>query len=608
MNEQTICRRDPEKICFWAALVFAAVAVFANLGSEGIYAAQEGRTAIILRNMLRTGNCLEMVVKEGVPYEKPIGHYWLCLPTAYLCGLGGDAMKSSVEWGIRIPSALCSLLTVLLAGLLGKRLYGGRVGAMAMVMLSTMVVFDKLGRMGHIDMPFAAAFMSAMYFLYAGYFEEWKPNRKIYLFYAALGWGMLLKGPLVIMLAGLAVAGMAATRGRRWYEVFRDLRIVRGALIVLAVSLPWYVYECIHSHGKFFHEFIVRQNLERFTGDPTVYRKSNPIWQYIPKLLAGALPWSIAALAGLIVHFRRIVKFRLSTGSRFLLIWFLTSFVFFSFSAIKRIDYLLPLFPALAIMTARSVDEWCRKTSATPRRKWLSVWIAITSILVLFFAVNTSGLLVKLGDLIRDRKLPIFSEHDGMSLAMFSNFLIDRAWVLLAELTALLALAFAAGSNMERGRRYRAFGAVAGMVLVISFTYHLAVEPGTDKMKTVKRPFAEEMRTLVGKDEKIVLLGDFNTELIYFMDRDNYRFVGLAKPDKKRDRKSDGKTTRFDYARLISANDRWIIAPPEAVEVLNEAAPGKWRERLRTIPNHQYPAVLLERIEPENKQFDQRPL
>jgi len=599
MTEQTIYHRNPEKILFWAALAFAAVAVFANLGSEGIYAAQEGRTAIILRNMFRTGNYLEMVVKDGVPYEKPIGHYWLCLPTAYLCGIGGDAMKSSVEWGIRIPSALCSLLTVLLAGLLARRIYGGCVGAMAMVMLCTMSNFDKLGRLGHIDMPLAAAFMAAMYFLYVGYFEEWKPNWKIYLFYAALGWGMLLKGPLVIMLAVLTVAGMAATRGRRWYEVFRDLRIVRGALIVLAISLPWYIYECIHSHGDFFREFIVRQNIERFTGDPTVYRKRNPIWQYIPKLLAGALPWSIATLAGLIVHFRRIVKFRLSTGTRFLLIWFLTMFVFFSFSAIKRIDYLLPLFPALAIMTARAVDEWFRKTSATPRKKWLTVWIAIASIFVLLFAVNTSGLLVRLGNLIRDRKLPIFTEHDGMSLTMFSEFLIARAWVMLADIIALLTLAFAAGLNLEKGRRHRAFGAVAGMALVISLTYHLSVEPGTDRMKTVKRPFAEEVRSLVAKDEKLILLDDFNTELIYFMDRDNYRFVELT--DRKRKRKSVGKIICFDYARDVSADDRWIIASPEAVDVLNEAAPGKWREKLRTIPNHQYPAILLERIESENK-------
>ena len=597
MTEQTVRRRTPEHIWFWAALAFAAVAVFANLGSEGIYAAQEGRTAIILRNMFRTGNCLEMVVKYGVPYEKPIGHYWLCLPSAYFAKLGGDAMQSHVEWGIRIPSALCSLLTVLLTGLLAKRLYNERVGAMAMVMLATMSNFDKLGRLGHIDMPLAAALTAAMYFLYVGYFEEWKPNWKLYLFYVALGWGMLLKGPLVIVLAGMVVAGMAATRGKRWYEVFRDLRMIRGALIVLAIALPWYIYECIHSHGEFFREFIVRQNLDRFTGDPTVYRKKTPVWYYIPKLLAGALPWSIAALAGLIVYFKRIVKFKLSDGSRFLLIWFLTGFVFFSLSAIKRIDYLLPLFPALAIMTARTAEEWCVKAPAMPRKWWLSIWSVIAAVLVLAFVVNTSGLLVKLGNAIRAGRISFLTEHDGMSLVMFSEYLIAGKYLLLAVLAVVLGLTFAAGFNMEKRRFHRVFGIVAVMVLGGFLAYHLAVEPGTDRMKTVKRPFAETARSLIGKDDSIVYLDDFNTELVYFMDRDNYRLVPLelVEGGKKKSKRPKKKLTPEYYAQQFTAKDRWVIAPPEVAEKLHQAAPGEWEEKFRTVENHQYPAVLLER-------------
>lgn len=594
MTEQTSCRRKPERIWFWAALLFAAVAVFTNLGSEGIYAAQEGRTAIILRNMLRTGNCLEMVVRDGVPYEKPIGHYWLCLPSAYCAKLGGDALQSRVELGIRFPSALCSLFTVLLAGLLAKRLYGERAGAMAMVILATMSNFDKLGRLGHIDMPLAAAFMAAMYFLYAGYFEEWKPNWKIYLFYVALGWGMLLKGPLVLMLAGLVVIGMAATRGKRWYEVFRDLRIIRGALIVLAISLPWYIYECIHSHGAFFEEFIVKQNLNRFTGDPGVYRKKSPVWHYIPKLLAGALPWSIAAIAALIVYFKRIIRFRLSTGSRFLLIWFLTGFVFFSLSAVKRIDYLLPLFPALAIMTARAMDEWCVKSPATPRKWWLTVWGVIAGILILAFVVNTSGALVKLGNAIRTGKIAFLTEHDGMSLAMFSEYLIARAWTLLAGIVVVLALVFAAGVDMEKRRYHRVFGIVAAVVLCGFLAYHLAVEPGTDRMKTVKRPFAEEARKLIGRDEKLVYFGDFNTELIYFMDRDDYRHVGMELEPGRRRRKKKTLSPEY-YAEKITGDDRWVIASPEAAAEMQKIDPGVWQEHFRTIENHQYPAVLLER-------------
>ena len=586
MTERRKRRRNPDKIWFWTALVFAAVAVFTNLGTEGIYAAQEGRTAIILRNMIRTGNYLEMQVKDGVPYEKPIGHYWLCLPTAYLGGVGGDAMQSRVELAIRIPSAFCALLTVLLAGLLAKRIYSTRVAAMGMAILCTMSNFDKLGRLGHIDMPLAAAFMLAMYFLYTGYLEKWKPNWKIYLFYVALGWGMLLKGPLVLLLAGLVVAGMAATRGRQWYEVFRDLRLIRGALIVLAISLPWYIYECIHSEGAFFEEFIVKQNLARFAGDPAVYRKKTPVWYYIPKLLAGALPWSIAAVAGLVYFFKRLVKFDLSTGSRLLLIWFLTGFVFFSFSAVKRIDYLLPLFPALALMTARGINEWCITAPAAPRKWWLSLWTAVGIILMGAFVINTSGCLIDLGHKIEGGAIPFLTDRDGMSLVMFSQFLVDHAMELLETLLIVMLLSFAAGLSMEKRRYRRALGFFSLIVLGAFLAYHLAIEPGTDKKKSVKH-FSESSRVLIAPGESIVYLGDFNTELIYFMDRDNYRFAPLDKKE---------ELTAKKYQDAIHADDRWVIAPPEAAEKLHEAAPGVWREHLRTIENHQYPQVLLERV------------
>ena len=568
MSDECVCRKKTEQWWFIAALVFAAVAAFANLGSDGIYAAQEGRTAIILRNMFRTGDFLEMQVPHGVPYEKPIGHYWLCLPSAYLTRISGDALASAAEWGIRIPSALSALFTVWLAGLLAKRMFNWRAGCMTVVILCTMSNFDKLARLGHIDMPLAAAFMAAMYFLYVGYAENRRANNCIYLFYVALGWGMLLKGPLVVMLAGLVVLGLMAMRGRRWYEVPRDLRLVRGAAIFLAISLPWYIYECIHSQGEFFNEFIVRQNLNRFSGDPTVYRKTTPVWYYIPKILAGALPWSIVAVAAAVANWKKLLKFRLSDADKFLLIWFLTGFVFFSLSSIKRIDYLLPIFPPLAILTAQAVEKFCRTAPGVPRRWWLTIWIVLVSILAAAFLVNTSGLVVRLGRCVAAGNVKFFTEHDGMSLAMFSEYLRTNALWLFLALAAAAGILFAAGRLAEK-RRYCGFFILA-MVIVLSFFmgYHLGIEPGTDRLKTVKH-FARKACAIIPPGAEVVYFGDFNTELIFFIDR--------------------------PYHTGLAASDVWCLTPPETADKLRKKEPGRWLEHLRTPENHLYPAALLER-------------
>ena len=573
MSDECVCRKKTEQWWFIAAMAFAAVAGFANLGSDGIYAAQEGRTAIILRNMLRTGDFLEMQVPYGVPYEKPIGHYWLCLPSAYFSRLSGDALASAAEWGIRIPSALSALFTVWLAGLLAKRMFNWRAGCMTVVILSTMSNFDKLGRLGHIDMPLAAAFMAAMYFLYVGYAENWRANNRIYLFYAALGWGMLLKGPLVVMLAGMVVVGLMVMRGKRWYEVLRDLRLVRGAAIFLVISLPWYIYECIHSHGEFFEEFIVRQNLNRFSGDPTVYNKKTPVWYYIPKILAGALPWSIAAVAAAVVNWKRLLKLRLSDADKFLLIWFLTGFVFFSLSSIKRIDYLLPIFPPLAMLTAQAVDKFCRTAPAVPRKWWLTVWLVLAAILAAAFIVNTSGALIKLGKYIAAGNVKFLTEHDGMSMAMFSDYLRTRALWLLLAVAAAAGILFAAGMMVEKRRYGTFFMLVMVIVLSLFMGYHLGIEPGTDRLKTVKH-FVRSARTIVPAGAEVALENNFNTELIFFMDH--------------------------PYHTGVKPGDVWCLASPKATKRLEEKFPGVWHEHLRTPEDHQYPAVLLERRRPEN--------
>ena len=246
-------------------------------------------------------------------------------------------------------------------------------------------------------------------------------------------------------------------------------------------------------------------------------------------------------------------------------------------------------------MTARAADEWCVRAPATPRKWWLTIWGVIAGVLVLAFVVNNSGVLVRLGEAIRAGKISFLKDHDGMSLIMFSEYLIAWKWALLAALAAVLALVFAAGFQMGRRRYHLVFGMTAATVLGIFLAYHLAVEPGTDRMKTVKRPFVEEARALIGKGEKIVYLDDFNTELIYFLDRDDdYRHVKMETD--KNDRRSKNKYLSPEYYRSqFGADDKWVIVPPETAGKLHETAPGAWEEKLRTIENHQYPAVLLKR-------------
>ena len=302
-----------------------------------------------------------------------------------------------------------------------------------------------------------------------------------------------------------------------------------------------------------------------------MYRKSSPFWHCLPKLFAGALPWSILTVLGVVTSWRRILHPRFSDGTKFLLLWFLPGLIFFSFSSIKRVDYLLPLFPALAILTAKFISDWCEKLPAVPRRLWLTIWLVIAGILCAAFLINVAGLPTRFGRAVIDGKIPVFTNGDGMSIVMISEFIRERSMLLLAALIAVLVIVFLIGRALEKRAFYRVFGMVAMIVLALFLSYHMGIEPGTDRMKTI-RSFAIDARKIIPADGEVVYADSFNTEMIFFMDR--------------------------PYHRAVSPSDRWLIVSPKFAEKLAAAEPGVWEERLRTIEDHQYPAVLLERRRP----------
>ena len=551
-----------------AAILFAFAVIFLNLGSDGMYAAQEGRTAIITRNMLLSGNYLDMDARDGIPYEKPIGHYWLCLPTAKLFRLDApEPIDTAAEWALRLPSALSAFLALAVAAALAARIYGARTAAITLIVLSSMPTFNNLGRLAHIDMPLAAAFALAMYFLYTGYFEEWRCNRRIYGFYAVLGWGMVLKGPLVVILAGLTVLGMMLW-SRRW-KMLLEIRPFTGGALFLLVALPWYVVETIRTDGAFFEEFIVNQNLRRFTGIGSTYRDGErmPLWYYFPKLLAGALPWSIAAVAAAAFSCKRLIRLRFRAPTVFLLMWFATGFVFFSLSALKRGDYLLPIYPALAILAARAVETGCRSLPPLSRR-WIWGAAALALLLTSGLALNRSGLVIAFGERIVSGQIRWISEADGRNTVIFSAYLNRFFPAVLLAAVLVIALVCWACRQAERRRYFAVLGIFGGCVLAGILAYNCMIQPGTDRMKTVK-PFVRLAQQLIPPDGAFGYIG-YNTELIFFLNREYHR-------------------RRID--------SRYVIVSPKYAAALRKKDPARWRELFRTPEGHHYPVVMLERLD-----------
>ncbi len=560
-----LSRKD--KIQLLVGFCFACLILFVNLGSEGMYAPQEGRTAIIVRNMLLSGNYLDMIVPHGIPYEKPIGHYWLCLPFGWLFALWRDPMTVAAEWALRLPSAICGVSTCIGAALLAMKIYNIRTAAVTMIVLSSMATFATLGWRAHIDMPLACAFCWAMYFLYVGVLETGKSNSYLYGFYALAGWGVLLKGPVVVILAGLVVA-VELVRRRDW-RFLAELRILTGIPVFLAVALPWYWIESVRTNGAFFEEFILRQNLGRFIGQAG-YRDNEfmPLWYYFPKLFAGTAPWSVIAIAAMVCCWKRLLLFRFRAATGFLLSWALTGFVFFSFSALKRGDYLLPIYPALAILTAAAIDRYVDVLPGLFRR-WRLMGIGLVVMLIGALLLNLAGVFHYVGNEVAEENWHFMSKRDGMNLMMYSDFFNQYVWITLLGIFLLSGIIWLLGTWAEKRQYERVFQVFVIVVLCAFTIYHGVIQPGTDQFNTVK-PFIREVRTLVPDGELIVYFHDFNTELIFFLDH--------------------------PYEIDLEKAEQWVITDEEGLTRLRELAPGEWEELCRTIEHHHYPAILLKRM------------
>jgi 4-amino-4-deoxy-L-arabinose transferase-like glycosyltransferase len=175
-----------------------------------------------------------------------------------------------------------------------------------------------------------------------------------------MGLGVLTKGPVALAVPLLAAVPFAAFR-RSSRAVWHPLG---PALLALCVG-PW-IWGVSRRVPEFLHYALFTETWQRVT-TPEMNREG-PLWFFIPCLLAGALPWSVLALAG----WRRGwaprrggggLRERLDPARLYLALWIALPLVLFSLSHSKRPQYILPLVPAVAIMAAK---VWVDATQPAP--------------------------------------------------------------------------------------------------------------------------------------------------------------------------------------------------------------------------------------------------
>src|SRR6267154_328286 len=348
----------------------------------------EARFAQATKQMVETGDFVDIRFQDEVRYKKPVGIYWLqsaVVETASALGLPRAQVRI---WLYRVTSLIGAIGAVLLTYWTALAFVTRRGAALAALMMCSCVLLGGEARLAKTDAMLlftVVAAMGAMARVYLSWqrgedpaHPPWGPPA---IFWTALAGGILLKGPLILMFVGLTIAALAILdRSAVW---FWRMRPVWGLMWLLVLVLPWFVAIFWRAGDAFFTNSLGGDMLSKLGAQES---HGAPPGLYL--LLFWITFWPGAPLAGMAVP--AVWRARREPGAQYLLAWLVPSWIVFELVLTKLPHYVLPLYPAIAILTAGALERRVLSRSAWLMRgaAWWFVVPAGASVLAIVGAIT----------------------------------------------------------------------------------------------------------------------------------------------------------------------------------------------------------------------------
>lgn len=351
--------------------LFALIVLAPGISNIPAMDRDESRYAVASTQMLTSGDYIDIRYQENPRYLQPAGIYWLQAAAVALV----SSPEAHQIWAYRLPSLLGGLLSVLITGWLGARLFGRKAGLAAAALLAVSFLLSYEARTAKTDAALLASIMLAQAALMQIYLDPSGKRMRAVLFWIALGAGVMLKGPIILMISGSTIAALCLwDRKISW---LRGLHAGWGAPLLLAVALPWYIAIGMISDGDFFARAIGR-NLLGKVGQSQQSHAGAPGY-YLALFTLSFWPGSLLAAFALPYAWRN----RAEPAVRFLICWIVPTWVIFEIVATKLPHYVLPTYPALALLAAVALYAPALDLSRAWRiAGWVFAifWLAITCI------------------------------------------------------------------------------------------------------------------------------------------------------------------------------------------------------------------------------------
>jgi 4-amino-4-deoxy-L-arabinose transferase-like glycosyltransferase len=552
-------------------LLLCAVLYFPYLGTAPFFNKGEPREAVAVQDIVRRGEWLVPLKRAtDVPSKPPLFH-WTAAAVYQITGNLDEAT-------VRLPSALFATMGVLLLFFLARRLFTPEIALLAGAILATTMIYQDQALDARVDMTLCFVVMLSLSLFYGLYRGILTHPGWYYVFFVVTGVGTLAKGPLGLLLPAM-VAGTFALLTRRW-NIVRKFCFHPGVILMLTLAAGWYVVAVTRGGEGFFDRQIVEENLNRFAGGSG---HSHPIYYYIPYLFAQGLPWAILLPAVLWDSFKKVSS--ADEDSLFFKIWLAVMFAFFSISVGKRPVYLLPLYPAVATLTAL----WLSKhEQGSGIRVYYYRAVAV-------FAAFTGAvlLLVVVGELWKQNPVLLFSPieallkpKDRANFALVSREVaaFGKPMAVAALLSALLWISLARCLWAQRMRA--AAPRLILIAVVFTFMARAMVVPKLAEARSY-RPFMHRVNQLVGPDDKLYIYrNSFNSDQVVFYRGEPIEILNTEPVDMSAD-------VGAGNAYMIMAERDWL-----QLNKLNQNLPPPLLQSVATGPEGDAPLVLVRTAQP----------
>ncbi len=403
------------------AFVFISLYV---LGLRTLVPPDEGRYAEMARGMFASGDWITTRLNGIKYFEKPPLQTWMNALTFTLFDVG--------DWQARLWTGLCGILGVLMTGYAGLRVFGQRIGLYAAVVLGSSFYWIACSQINSLDMGLSGMMTIVLCALLVAQHDGATDRERrnwMLVCWAGMALAVLSKGLIGLILPG-GVLVLYTVLSRDW-AIWTRLHIGKGLLCFFVISAPWFVLVGLKNPEQ-PHFFFIHEHFDRFL--LTEHKREAAWWVFFALLAAGSVPWLGVLVQSLAQAAKRepgVFRPRLM-----LLLWVVFIIAFFTKSHSKLPGYILPVFPAVALLIACYLDQATRRTRAINAGLML-----VLGAVLLGFAPFMTGLAKRVGE-----------------AAMYQQY---QPWVIAAGLVALLGGAAA----LLFERRLRAGPAVLALAI-----------------------------------------------------------------------------------------------------------------------------------------------